>query len=97
MAGIQLPLAHQLIDGFSAQFSSEDTIAYDIPGHLSEPDDPVLSYCFVHQTLVTAVSSSAVHLTQEEDRQLTVSGQRNWVSHVLREDSGIFEAAMGSD
>ena len=107
MRGIQLPLvnvapgtwhlAHQLIEGFSAQFPAEDTIAYDSLGHLLEPDDPVLSFCFVHQTLVTAVSSFAVHLTQEEDRQLMVSGQHNWVFRVFREDSGILEAAMGSD
>jgi len=90
-------LAHQLIEGFSAQFPAEDTIAYDSLGHFPEPDDPVLSSCFVHQTLVTTVSSFVVQVMQEEDCQLMVSGQHNWVSHVFQEDSGIFEAAMGSD
>lgn len=75
--------------GVVCTVSAKDTIAHDSLGHFPEPDDPVLSSCFMHQTLVTAVSSLMVQVMQKEDCQLTVSGQQGRISHVFWEDFGI--------
>lgn len=65
-------LAHLLLEGFSVRFRHMTQLL----GHFLEPDNPKFSPCLIYQALVTAVSYFPVQVTQEENRQLMVSGQQ---------------------
>ena len=89
MVGIKQPLEYLVIGpsfdkGFLSKFAVADAVADNIICHLSKPDDPKLSLCFVHQALVTTMSLLLVEVAQEEDYELIVFWQNDGVSHVLR-------------